>query len=392
MQARWIAMKIYFDESGNTGCLTREGRETYCGKDGQSLYALGAVLSPEKGDENLTASYEAFKERCGAAGREVKGSDLLTRKCNDQLSDFFETFLECGRFKICLYSKDFYLATALMQTVLGSDAKIAFPQLYYLEASNLALFGAESLKAYAEFSAMPNASGARVLTERLLVNPDAILAEGSFLHAGLRRVVETGRYDILLRTDIASGGYEKPSYQNLVNLTAFGELLAIIKEDEGISNASLELVHDRIPEFEREYRSALVALGLGCIVKFEESNDCLGIQLADNVASVVGGVAKRVTAACKANIQWGPESEWIMSLWSKLLDAIGLDNFKLVVPLQDQAMLLSIGRMFCTGFPVEYRNNSVFNELYRNNLNWALIETDRVRSHDDAKMDELLRM
>ena len=55
-------------------------------------------------------------------------------------------------------------------------------------------------------------------------------------------------------------------------------------------------------------------------------------------------------------------------------------------------MLLSIGRMFCTGFPVEYRNNSVFNELYRNNLNWALIETDRVRSHDDAKMDELLRM
>ena len=40
-------MKIYFDESGNTGCLTREGHETYCGKDGQSLYALGAVLSPE---------------------------------------------------------------------------------------------------------------------------------------------------------------------------------------------------------------------------------------------------------------------------------------------------------------------------------------------------------
>ena len=68
-------MKIYFDESGNTGCLTREGHETYCGKDGQSLYALGAVLSPESEDGALAASYEAFKERCGAAGREVKGSD-----------------------------------------------------------------------------------------------------------------------------------------------------------------------------------------------------------------------------------------------------------------------------------------------------------------------------
>ena len=167
-------MKIYFDESGNTGCLTREGHETYCGKDGQSLYALGAVLSPESEDGALAASYEAFKERCGAAGREVKGSDLLTRKCNDQLSDFFETFLVCGRFKLCLYSKDFYLATALMQTILGPDAKVTFPQAYYSEASNLALFGSESLKAYAEFSAMPDASGARLLTERLLVNSDGV--------------------------------------------------------------------------------------------------------------------------------------------------------------------------------------------------------------------------
>lgn len=150
--------------------------------------------------------------------------------------------------KLCLYSKDFYLATALMQTILGPDAKVTFPQAYYSEASNLALFGSESLKAYAEFSAMPDASGARLLTERLLVNSDGVITEGSFLHAGLRRIVETGRYDMLLGTGIASGDYEKSSYQNLVNLTAFGELLAMIKEDERITNAGLELVHDRIPE------------------------------------------------------------------------------------------------------------------------------------------------
>ena len=96
---------------------------------------------------------------------------------------------------------------------------------------------------------MPDASGARLLTERLLVNSDGVITEGSFLHAGLRRIVETGRYDMLLGTGIASGDYEKSSYQNLVNLTAFGELLAMIKEDERITNAGLELVHDRIPEF-----------------------------------------------------------------------------------------------------------------------------------------------
>lgn len=113
------------------------------------------------------------------------------------------------------------------------------------------------------------------------------------------------------------------------------------------------------------------ALGVGDILRFEESVDCLGVQLADNVASVVGSTAKKVTAACKANTQWDPESEWIMSLWSKLLDVIGLDNFKLVVSLQDQAMLLSVGRMFCADFPIEYRNNSVFNELFHSNLSWV---------------------
>ena len=81
-----------------------------------------------------------------------------------------------------------------------------------------------------------------------------------------------------------------------------------------------------------------------------------------------------------------------LSLWSKLLDVIGLDKFELVVSLQDQAMLLSVGRMFCADFPIEYRNNSVFNELFHSNLSWVLSETDWVRSHDDAKMDELLRM
>ncbi|WP_143412144.1 hypothetical protein [Arabiibacter massiliensis] len=80
----------------------------------------------------------------------------------------------------------------------------------------------------------------------------------------------------------------------------------MIKEDEGVPNAGLELVHDRIPEFKDGYRSALGALGVGGILGLEES-----------------------------------------------VDAVGLDNFKLFVPLQDQAMLLSFGRMFCTGFPVE---------------------------------------
>lgn len=385
-------MRIYFDESGNTGCLTRDGRETYRGKDAQSLYALGAVLPADGEDAALFASYKAFKGRCGAEGQEVKGSDLLTRDRNGQLADFVETFLARGRIKVCLYSKDFYLATALMQAILGPEAKTAFPRAYYSEASNLALFGEESLKAYAGFSDSPNERGARLLVERLLEDPDGVLAQGGFLHFALRSIEEEGRWDLLLGTDVVAGGYAKPSYQNLVNLSAFGELLAMIKSDEGVPNAGLELVHDGVREFEDEYLGALDELGVRGVLRFEESADCLGVQLADNVASIVGNTAKKVTACCRANAQWESANEWVMALWSKLLDLVCLENLKLVVPLQDQAMLLSAALMFEDGFPSEYRSNLVFNELYCENLDRAVAEAERAGRCGDERMLELLRM
>ena len=110
-------MVFYFDEAGNSGCLTKSGEVSYR-RDDQPLYVLAAIM-PGYRDSGLMDRYREFKARWRPEGGEVKGSDLLTRRSNDALEDFIERFVGKCPVWPCVYSKDFYLATALMQSALG---------------------------------------------------------------------------------------------------------------------------------------------------------------------------------------------------------------------------------------------------------------------------------
>ena len=84
-------MKIYFDESGQSGCVLTKGDLLNFQK--QPTFALGAlVIKNDKQEETLCKMYKHFLEKFGIEG-EIKGSDLLTRKMNAQLSNFLDNFL-----------------------------------------------------------------------------------------------------------------------------------------------------------------------------------------------------------------------------------------------------------------------------------------------------------
>ena len=57
----FIAMKIYFDESGQTGCVLL--KNNMLNFDNQPVFALGAVIVKEDKDETLLLDkYKKFKE------------------------------------------------------------------------------------------------------------------------------------------------------------------------------------------------------------------------------------------------------------------------------------------------------------------------------------------
>lgn len=353
-------MVIYLDEAGNSGCLTKGGKVSYR-RDDQPLYVLAAVM-PGNQESGLNIRYRKFKARWSAEEGEVKGSDLLTRRNNDALDDFIEEFIGKCDIWPCVYSKDFYLATALMQSALGPDAKSAFPFEYYSEASNLALFGREAIDAYAEYSNNPTEEGAEKLVRNLLYG-GAIRKKGLFW-TYLERVASTGSFSTAFDRGITSGDYKKPAYQNLVNLAAFGELMLAIKLDSGLNNEEIEVVHDHIVEFEGEYIAALPEAGIDIRLTFGDSSNDLGIQLADNMASTVFGAAKRVLKAFKDRRPLATENDWVFRLWSRLFIGIGPNRFKLVVPLQEQALFFTVAEMYQDDFPKDRRNATVFKGLY----------------------------
>ncbi len=380
-------MVIYLDEAGNSGCLTKGGKVSYRGDD-QPLYVLAAVM-PGNQESDLNNRYRKFKARWGAEEGEVKGSDLLARRNNDVLEDFIEEFIGKCAIWPCVYSKDFYLATALMQSALGPDAKSTFPLEYYSEASNLALFGHEAIDAYAEYSNSPTEEAAEKLVRNLL-DGGAVRKEG-LLWTYLEQVAGAGSFSTAFDRGIASGDYEKPAYQNLVNLAAFGELMLAIKLDSGLNNRKIEAVHDHIFEFEGEYIAAFREAGVNIRLAFCDSSSDLGIQLADNMASTVFGAAKRVLKAFKDRRPLATENDWVFRLWSRLFIGIGPNRFKLVVPLQDQALFFTVAEMYQDDFPKDRRNATAFNGLYEKWLRYVCNgQLNLVAEYDEEATNSLL--
>ena len=130
-------MKIYFDESGNTGCiLPNKNGDLY--NDNQRFFVLAGVITHGEEDEKfLRQKYADFLSKFKSDGKELKGSDLLTRKNNDALLYFIENLLDTEHFYICCYDKIFYLATLISEHFIGLEMRNEYPLLYYRLASAL---------------------------------------------------------------------------------------------------------------------------------------------------------------------------------------------------------------------------------------------------------------
>ena len=71
-------MKIYFDESGNTGCVM-PNRNDDLFTDQRHFVLCGIIAHDNEDEELLTERYEKFKQKFQITG-ELKGSDLLKRE------------------------------------------------------------------------------------------------------------------------------------------------------------------------------------------------------------------------------------------------------------------------------------------------------------------------
>ena len=378
-------MKIYFDESGQTGCiLTKKDLLNF---QNQPTFALAALVVPSEDDEQeLVKKYLQFLDKFGVLG-ELKGSDLLTKDKNELLKYFVENFINDTNLFVNLCDKRFYLATLLLLGLAGRKYHQKMMISFYEQATVLACQKDEFFIEYLKYIEKPSIEGFRRYLE-FLVNFDyiGVSCEDNLVHCLANRILRDSVeffYDKLM----TFGWYENPNITNVINLSALADNLFYTKIALGLRNSDVLYIHDHIREFEDTFRSELGKEGVDII--FEDSKKIIPLQIVDNVVSVVRHLYDRAIAIARENQQWMEQSQWVMSNFSEVIRRLSVENIKFTVPINDWDAALCLADIFNPRCPQTYRNNMIFNLKYMQKMEQIYEALDQNYYSDEEIMDTL---
>lgn len=358
-------MKIYFDESGQTGCVLQ--KKDLLNFQTQPTFAIGAVVTPTSQTATmLKKSYKYFKSKFGIVG-ELKGNDLMTRAMNEELNYFIKNILNQYHFFILLYDKRFYISTLLLLSLVGPEYQYIIPEHFYQQATMLSYQNDEFFIRYLKYIENP---GIKEFTEYLefLITYNYKYDEGSenAVVEMAKRIVEEDIVDKCYNDFLSFGWYDNPQITNLINLTALSELIYFIKSQTNIPNEEIFYVHDHIDEFEETIYVELQNFGIN--IEFADSKNETMLQIIDNAVSILRHTYDKSIAHIKAKETWEPKSEWDLMLLSRLIRKLSTKHINFTVPLCDWAAALCAEIMFDTRYPQKHRNNIHFNHYYQESL------------------------
>lgn len=353
-------MKIFFDESGNSGCVVPNKKDDFF-SDNQRFFVLcGVVVKDDADEEELTNKYNEFKKKFAIFG-ELKGSDLLTREKNLELNYFLSNMLDDEHFYICIYDKIFYLASIVSAYMFTIETRNSDPLLYYTQTSALALEDISFFKKFCEAVAINTDNSKKEFLEYILNfdfrHIDSRCNGYQYLAKLMLKDRDYGEFPL------PYGCYLDENFTNLINLTALGETLLAIK----INNEKLFIkplvVHDKIHEFEAEFLDTFKLVD-NVELTFEDSKDNVLIQYADNIASIFRKSFTKTVEIFRTNKQWKEDNAYFPAMVSKVMSKIPMTKFKYDTQICDWVLSLCVRDMFQDNFPKDKRNNAEFYQRF----------------------------
>lgn len=369
-------MKIFFDESGQTGCVV--SKNDLLNFSNNPTFALGAIVVNDQDENKLIKKYINFKKKFNING-EIKGSDLLTKKNNDKLKYLIRYLFNDVNFYVNIYDKRFYLATLLLFSFTGFECFKTMKHEIYSQASILSLQEDEFFVRYLNYIENPSAdSFSNYLS--FIINYDFKYfkdSSGNEIENAIlifaEKIKEEKWEEFFWKDFMTYGWYKDDKITNLINLNGLYELIHFIKYELKIPNDELSFIHDSISQFEDTIKDEMSANK--CNIDFKDSREEILIQLADNFVSIIRHAYDKGVYYNKRKKLWDTDSLWDLQLFSKLQQKISVNHIKYTVPIPDWASSLCIRDMFSKEYPKNQRNNLFFNyfySIYSNQINYEL--------------------
>lgn len=379
-------MKIFIDESGQTGCITLSKNNELSFLQ-QPTFVNGCVCVKTNEDEKtLINKYKEFKEIFNFES-EIKGTDLLTRENNAALEYFIDNILNSYNFIINFYDKKFYLSSLIGLSVCGVLAIYNETALYYSCISSLSFQDDDFFIEYLNFIDDINVENLEKYLKFLKNYSYKYISYEQNMVANFASII-LDRNELTLFVDdfMCKGWYEDATKVNVINLNSLSETIMFIKEKFNINNSECLVFHDHIEEFED-----LIKLELGVFnvnIQFEESAGNTLIEIADNVSSIFAHAFNKVKKTKFQNCMFDQNNFWNCNLLSKIINKIGKSNIKYTIPIPDWAAILSVTDMFSDA-NANNKNMFIFNYYYHMYSNEIYEELSSIDSTDAEELDKI---
>lgn len=348
-------MKLFFDESGYSGCIMpNKNGKLY--NDGQRHFVLAGVFVKDENDESfLLNKYRKFKEKFGFVD-EIKGSDLMIKDNNEALEYFIEEIIDDKHFLICNYDKIFYLATLISVYIFGRAFQEQETLMFYEYASDLAGEDEELFIQYCS-AVQKNTDKSKEDFLRYLISFQfkKLDRNDHNLYVAFAKIMlekkEYGEFPLVYET------YSCKNTVNFINMNALSEILLCLEYQDNIDINNTKIYHDNLSGYEDEYNQTFESNDIH--IDFVDSKENELIQLADNVSSIYRKCFEKSFEAFRQNKQW-TDNIWFSENYSKMINRIDMSHIKMVTQISDWVLPFVVRDIFGTKHNFYQENKNKF--------------------------------
>lgn len=380
-------MDIYFDESRNTGELGYSENNNALNYDNQRYFILAGFIK----SDDLTSKYIEFKNKWikhinknNPESTIIKGNDLVIRDNNQAMTEFIDSVINYGNFYITIYDKKFFIVTQMINWLTTMISDYAY-EYFMLFTEFLIKIDDEYISKYLYITKNSSKKNIENFIDYVISYPYTECAktkqEIQYKELWINIIKELKEkdedyLDTLCKTNAEYIYIKGGNRNNIVNLTALGETILLLKKNSNLSNSQLNIYHDNI-EIVQDYISHYWEGE----IKFINDNESIQIQIVDNISSILGNLINKVfpvNSDKDLEKLLGSEYNWVRKNLQIIYSKIDNRNIKMVIALREMAVFKSFLKNINYGDLLEFKQE-IFRRLdirYSEELRNHLSHTD----------------